>query len=183
MNRQFTVGHGESVDFVFDITGVEAGKSGTFLVKPVVSESGTDVPFERVDGDDGDDAAELSAASVGNVAAGTDATVTATQNGSAVESATVSVDGEVVARTDASGNASVPVPSDAEELEVTVRAHGDAVTLELTSSAADERARALRSALVRGRRPTACRTKSAPRSRHCSMTRRDDPLSTPVPRR
>lgn len=143
VNQQFTVGDGEAVDFVFDITVVEAGKSGKFVVKPVVSESGVDVPIERVDGDDEDDRggdAELNATFVGDVTADGNATVAVTQNGSAVENATVAVDGEVVAHTDANGTATVPVPADAEELELTVRAGDREVELSrdvLTETATD----------------------------------------------
>jgi len=144
VNQQFTVGNGEDVDFVFDITVVEAGKSGKFVVKPVVSESGTEVPIDRVDvGDDEDDRdgdAQLNATFVGNVSAGGDATVSVTQNGSAVENATVAVAGEVVAHTGANGTATVPVPADAEELEVTVRAGDREVELSrdaLTEAATD----------------------------------------------
>lgn len=151
VNHEFAVGNGEEVDFVFDITVTEAGKSGKFVLKPVVSESGTEVPIERVDdrGDDSEsdrgddhesDEAPLSAAFVGNVTAGGNATVRVTQNGSAVENATLSVDGSVVARTDADGTATVPVSADAEALEVAVRAGDREVELsrELAADAAED---------------------------------------------
>lgn len=143
VNHEFTVGNGEDVDFVFDITVTEAGKSGKFVVKPVVSQSGTNVPIERVDdrGDDHEsDETALNASFVGNVSAGGNATVRATQNGSAVENATVSVDGSVVARTDANGTATVPVSADAEELEVTVRSGDREVELsrELATDEAED---------------------------------------------
>jgi hypothetical protein len=147
VNQQFEIGAGDDVDFVFDITVVEAGKSGKFVIKPVVSESGTDVPIEDVDEKDDDEkddergeSDDLNAAFVGNVTAGANAGVEVTQNGSAVENATLSVDGEVVARTDANGTAAVPVPADAEEFEVEVRADDDEVELsrELTGESAED---------------------------------------------
>ncbi|MFB6154266.1 MAG: dehydrogenase, partial [Haloferacaceae archaeon] len=92
-------------------------------------------------GDDHEsDETALNASFVGNVSAGGNATVRATQNGSAVENATVSVDGSVVARTDANGTATVPVSADAEELEVTVRSGDREVELsrELATDEAED---------------------------------------------
>jgi hypothetical protein len=136
LNSEFTVGNGESVDFVFDITAVKAGNSGKYILKPVISESGTDVEIESVDeddtdddetdGEDADNAAEeraesaLNATFSDNVTPGENATLLVTQNGSAVANATVSVDDTAVGTTDANGELVVSVPDDAEELEVTV---------------------------------------------------------------
>jgi hypothetical protein len=58
LNTGFTVGNGESVDFVFDITVFKAGNSGKYILKPVVSESGTDVPIETPDREDREDRGE-----------------------------------------------------------------------------------------------------------------------------
>ena len=139
LNSEFTVGNGESVDFVFDITAVKAGQSGKYILKPVISESGTDVDIERVDDDDeGDDDREradredpteraLNATFVDDVAPGENATLRATRNGSAVENATVEVDGGPTGTTDANGEYVVSIPDDAEELEVAVT-HDDAET-------------------------------------------------------
>lgn len=167
VNKGFSLRGGEQVDFVFDITVHEAGKSGKFVVRPVVGESGADVELEEVarggahetttesaDGEstetasepaDGDstetasestddhfaDASDLRAAFVGAVAAGENATVKVTDAaGDPVEGATLQVDGEIVARTNADGEANVLIPADAETAVVVV-AKGDAeVTLE-----------------------------------------------------
>jgi hypothetical protein len=51
INEEFTVGANESADFVFDITVFEAGNSGKYVLKPVISESGTDAPIQDVDED------------------------------------------------------------------------------------------------------------------------------------
>lgn len=48
LNTHFTVSPNSSVDFVFDITVVETG-TGRYILKPVISESGTDVPINPVD--------------------------------------------------------------------------------------------------------------------------------------
>ncbi|KAB1189287.1 DUF4382 domain-containing protein [Haloferax sp. MBLA0077] len=58
LNSDFVVEQGGSVDFVFDITAFEAGGSGKYILKPVISESGTDVPITNVDEDEADEAEE-----------------------------------------------------------------------------------------------------------------------------
>lgn len=65
LDSEFTAGTNESVDFVFDIKVTKAGNSGKYVIRPVISQSGTDQPIEDVneraddadsdDGDDGDD--------------------------------------------------------------------------------------------------------------------------------
>jgi hypothetical protein len=117
LNQGFAVSSESNVEFVFDITVFEAGNSGKFVLKPVASESGTDVPIE-VTGGDGDGAQELRASVVGNVTAGENATVKVTRGGEPVADAEVRVNEEVVATTDADGTATVKVPADAEEFEL-----------------------------------------------------------------
>ncbi|MFC4359622.1 DUF4382 domain-containing protein [Halobium salinum] len=53
VKREFAVGAGSAVDFVFDITVFEAGNSGKYVLKPVVGESGTgdQVDIEDVSAD------------------------------------------------------------------------------------------------------------------------------------
>ena len=51
IHQTFEVGPNETVDYVFDISVFEAGKSGKYILKPVISESGTDKPIESVDGE------------------------------------------------------------------------------------------------------------------------------------
>lgn len=58
LNKNFTLESGGEVDFVYDIMVVKAGASGMYIVRPVASESGTDVDIDEVDArvdDDGDD--------------------------------------------------------------------------------------------------------------------------------
>ncbi len=140
LNKGFRLGPNESVEFVYDISVHKAGQSGKYILKPVIGESGTDVPIEPVDRDnDRDrDRTRLEAAVVGNVTAGQPVTVSVTRNGSAVPNATVFVDGQRVGTTDAQGRIEVEVPADADELTVTIRA-GDAETeLELEIDGEDE---------------------------------------------
>ncbi|WP_232703440.1 DUF4382 domain-containing protein [Halobacterium wangiae] len=117
LNKDVEVTSAGSVNFVFDITVFEAGNSGKFILEPVASESGTDVPIDVVGGDD-EDERELRASVVGNVSAGENATVKVTQGGEPVADAEVRVDEEVVATTDANGTATVQVPADVEEFEL-----------------------------------------------------------------
>ncbi|QZY00896.1 DUF4382 domain-containing protein [Halobaculum rubrum] len=139
LNTEFTVGDGEEVDFVYDMSVFKAGNSGKYILKPVVSESGTgdEVPIEDVDETDSDDdsdeeADELNASFVGNVTVGENATVEVTRNGSAVENATVEVTQEIdgdetteTLTTDANGTVSFAVDANATELSVEATAGDD----------------------------------------------------------
>ncbi|MGQ3412912.1 DUF4382 domain-containing protein [Natrinema sp. LN54] len=60
LNTKFSVGNGERVDFVYDIAPHKAGKSGKYILKPVISESGTGDKVEirdidKKDENEGDD--------------------------------------------------------------------------------------------------------------------------------
>ncbi|GGL29437.1 hypothetical protein GCM10009037_11370 [Halarchaeum grantii] len=57
LSTTFTVGSGETVDFVFDLAVHETG-NGRYIVKPNAGESGPDQPIERVGGHDEADAEE-----------------------------------------------------------------------------------------------------------------------------
>ena len=163
LNSGFTVGNGEEVDFVFDITAVKAGNSGKYILKPVISESGTDVEIddvdERGDEDDGEEderededrgpderdeerADELNASFDGDVVAGENVTLRVTSDGEPAEGATVFRDGERTGTTDADGTYVIQVPDDAEELEVEVTHEGAEAELEVEldeeSDGADE---------------------------------------------
>ncbi|WP_137284334.1 DUF4382 domain-containing protein [Halorussus salinisoli] len=152
IHQTFSVGANESVDYVFDISVFEAGKSGKYILKPVISESGTDEEIEVVgederetesgeredekdgnerdeDGDQETTDAALNASFVGNVTRGANATVSVTRNGTAVANATVSVNGEVVGETAADGTLTVAVP-DRPELEVEIETENGSVELE-----------------------------------------------------
>lgn len=132
VDERFEANGAASVDFVFDITVVEAGNSGKFVLKPVASESGTDVPIEVVD----ETAVAVNASAgldvsvLGDAAAGENATVKVTKRGDAVADAELRADDGVVATTNANGTAVVRVPADGElELEATAdtAAEGEAL--------------------------------------------------------
>jgi hypothetical protein len=130
LKKEFTVGDGEAIDFVFDITVFEAGNSGKYILKPVVGESGTGDQVEIEERDDRSEAAEANEADDdeaeqplelsldGNATAGENVTVTVTQNGSAVAGAAVTANGDEVGETGENGTVVVAVPADAEELEL-----------------------------------------------------------------
>jgi hypothetical protein len=140
LDSEFTVGDGGEVDFVFDTTAFEAGNSGKYILKPVISESGTDVEIDDVDeaDDEREDESErdgdrdaLNASFDGDVVAGENATVTVTQAGDPVEGATVFVGGERAGTTDAGGASVIQVPDDAEELDVVVTYRGNEAEVEV----------------------------------------------------
>jgi hypothetical protein len=150
INKGFTVGNGKNVSFVFDLSVHKAGKSGKYILKPVISQSGTgdEVDIEDVDekeddedereddeekDDETDDEAESDESTVGDlslefqgpVRAGKDAKLKVTGADGPVADAAVTVNGESVGTTDGSGTISFSVPADVEELEVEVT-KGDA---------------------------------------------------------
>ena len=149
LTSAFTVGDGEAVDFVFDITAVKAGNSGKYILKPVISESGTDVEIDDVDERDDDDDerdddgergaderdadrnVELNAIFDDDVAAGENATLRVSSDGDPVDGASVFVDDERVGTTDANGTYVIQVPDGAEELEVAVTHEGAETDLEV----------------------------------------------------
>lgn len=128
INKKFAVNASEDVDFVYDVTVKKAGKSGKYILRPVVSQSGTSKEVEikekgkkKEGGEEGkEQQAALNASFTTNVTAGENATLKVTQNDSAVANATVEVNGEAVGQTAADGTITFMVPSDAEELEVKV---------------------------------------------------------------
>lgn len=151
IHQSFAVGANESVDYVFDISVFKAGNSGKYILKPIISESGTDKEIEDIDeresekgedekgedekGEDGKDEKEqndktdLNATFVNNVTRGENVTISVTQNGSAVANATVSVNDESVGVTAADGTLTFSVP-DAEELEVEIETERASAELE-----------------------------------------------------
>ncbi|WP_276261047.1 DUF4382 domain-containing protein [Haloglomus litoreum] len=116
VEKRFTVGSNESLDFVFDATVVKAGNSGKYVLTPVVAESGTDVGIKEVaeDGESG-----VSARFLGSVDRGEAATVKVTRRGQPVAGATVEIGGEEY-RTGGDGTVMFDVPDDAEVVEIEV---------------------------------------------------------------
>jgi len=122
LDQEFAVGNGEAVDFVYDVTVHRAGNSGKYILRPVASESGTEIPIERVDDDGDDEDDRLRVRFTDPVSPGENATVRVTERGDAVADATVSVDGATDGTTNADGEFTFAVRADAEEVEVEVTA-------------------------------------------------------------
>ena len=72
LNTKFTIGNNESVDFVYDIAPHKAGKSGKYILRPVISQSGTgdDVEIRDIDAEKGDDGKQKNGKKAGNEAGG-----------------------------------------------------------------------------------------------------------------
>lgn len=150
LNSGFTLENGSEVDFVFDITITKAGNSGKYILQPVISESGTDVPIEPTeekadeedvdDGGEDDDSADsentLEATVEGNVTAGENVTLVVTRNDTAVENASVTVNGDSVGTTNADGELLITIP-EADAVTVVVEADGEDLELEYEFEAED----------------------------------------------
>ncbi|WP_254521619.1 DUF4382 domain-containing protein [Natrinema caseinilyticum] len=61
LQTTFTIGDDESVDFVYDIAPHKAGRSGQYILKPVISQSGTGDDVEIRDIDEENEAGEKGA--------------------------------------------------------------------------------------------------------------------------
>ncbi|MFB6084862.1 MAG: DUF4382 domain-containing protein [Halorientalis sp.] len=133
LNAEFTVGANESTNFVFDIAVHEAGNSGKYILSPVVSESGTDVPIEPVDAD-----LDVEFVDEESVTRGGNATLEVTREDEPVANATVEIDGDVVGTTDADGRVTVAIP-DATKFKLVVKAGDDVSDLRVTFEREDER--------------------------------------------
>jgi hypothetical protein len=126
LNSEFTVGANESTDFVFDIAVHKAGKSGKYILRPVVSQSGTDVPIEPVDG-----VLDVEFVEEESVTRGGNATLAVTRDDEPVENATVEIDGEQAGTTDADGRVTVAIP-DEPKFKLIVEAGDDVADLRVT---------------------------------------------------
>lgn len=135
LNSEFTVGGGESVDFVFDIAVHRAGNSGKYILRPVVGQSGTDVPIDSVD-DEGE-GIEVEFRDEGTVTPGGNATLEVTRDDAPVANATVRIDDERVGTTDGDGLVTVPVPNRT-TFTLVVQAGDDVADLRVTFERDDE---------------------------------------------
>ncbi|WP_299265391.1 DUF4382 domain-containing protein [Halorientalis sp.] len=126
LNSEFTVGANASTNFVFDIAVHKAGNSGKYILRPVVSQSGTDVPIEPVD-----EELEVEFVDEESVTRGGNATLAVTRDDEPVANATVEIDGERVGTTDADGRVTVTVP-DEEKFKLVVKAGDDVADRRVT---------------------------------------------------
>ncbi|WP_338726785.1 DUF4382 domain-containing protein [Haladaptatus sp. DJG-WS-42] len=143
IKSEFTVDAETETDFVYDITVHSAGNSGKYIIKPVVSESGANIPYTDIDANESDeseaesdDEEALSIEFVGEVTASENATVKVTQAGEPVADANVTVNGEAVGATGEDGTLtfSAPAEGDVDVKAVSGEAEGE-VEVSITAAA------------------------------------------------
>ncbi len=113
ISKPFAITAGELVvSFVYDVTVIEAGRSGQYILLPQANESGANQSYHEVG------EGELTIEVVdGEVAPGEEITILVTLNGSPVSDALVEVNDDEIGWTDADGLISFTVPDD-DELEI-----------------------------------------------------------------
>ena len=166
LEENFALENGSEIDFVFDITVKKAGNSGKYVLQPVITESGTDVPIESTNEEDGDeeenevdsdeddngdeDGSEevdgsdeeesdlsLEATVEGNVTANENVTLVVTRNDTPIENASVTVNDGLVGTTDADGELTLTIPA-ADTLTVVIGVDDAELELEYEIEADDE---------------------------------------------
>lgn len=123
ISKPFTIGD-SVVNFVYDITVVEAGKSGKYILKPQIAQSGANQKFKEMKqarktvklGEDEEDELELQLE--GEPGLGMEVTLIVTDNGSAVAGANVTVNGEDAGITDADGRLPIVLPDTPGEVKI-----------------------------------------------------------------
>lgn len=136
----FTVGGGQVVNFVYDLTVVRRGPPGNhdYLVQPEIGETGPNQPFVESRGPEQEDggksttaeageveATELTVQVEGQTQAGIVVTVIVTgADGGAVPGAEVQLNGEVLGTTDGDGRLAITIPEGVQDLEIKATANG-----------------------------------------------------------
>lgn len=120
ISKPFTISsEGQVINFVFDITVVEAGKSGQYILQPQIAQSGPDQEFTDVTpegpGKPGD---ELQLQLEGELGLGMEVTLIVSDEGSPVEGATVTVNGEGVGSTGVDGRLTIELPDTPGEVKI-----------------------------------------------------------------
>jgi hypothetical protein len=117
ISKPFTISSDSAVNFVYDITVVKAGQSGKYILKPQIAESGADQGFNDVT-PEGQPEAELQLQLEGNRGPGEEVSLLVTAEGSAVEGATVTVNGEEAGNTGADGRLTIILPDTAGKVKI-----------------------------------------------------------------
>lgn len=132
ISKPFTLGSDLLVDFIFDITVINAGKSDKYILKPQIAQSGPDQEFneiapkgkterheERHEEKHGKPEDELQLQLEGEAGLGATVTLIVTDNGSPVQGATVTVNGEEAeGKTDANGRITIELPATPGDVEI-----------------------------------------------------------------
>ena len=118
IDKPFATAGDSLVNFVYDVTVIEAGQSGQYILLPQADQSGANQSYHEVG------EGELTIQVVdGEVAPGEEITVLVTLNGSPVSGAQVEVNDDEIGETDADGLISFIVPDD-DELEIETKKDG-----------------------------------------------------------
>ncbi len=124
ISKPFTISD-SVVDFVYDITVVKAGKSGKYVLKPQIAESGAEQNFNELElkagegpEDAGESEGELELRLHGEPGPGAEVILLVTDDGTPVEEASVTMNGEEVGSTDANGQLVIILPDTPGEVEI-----------------------------------------------------------------
>ena len=122
ISKPFTIGD-SVVNFVYDITVVEAGKSGKYILKPQIAQSGANQKFKEMKKAGkpvklGEVEDELKLRLEGELGLGMEVTLIVTDNGSAVVGANVTVNGVDAGITDVDGRLPIVLPDTPGEVEI-----------------------------------------------------------------
>jgi hypothetical protein len=161
ISKPFEVKDSIVTNFVYDVTVIEAGKSGKYILKPQIAQSGADQKFNEVKpkgklerheekqakknqgkseekhGNSEEDRLQLKLE--GEIGLGVEVTLVVTDNGTSVEGATVSVNGtELEAKTDVDGRLTIMLPNTPGEIEIEATLGDKEGELELELEGPDE---------------------------------------------
>ena len=117
ISKPFTISSDSAVNFVYDIMVVKAGKSGKYILKPQIAESGADQGFNDLT-PEGQPAAELQLQLEGNPGPGAEVSLAVTAEGAPVDGATVTVNGEEAGNTGADGRLTLVLPNTAGKVKI-----------------------------------------------------------------
>jgi len=122
ISKPFTIGD-DVVNFVYDITVIKTGKSDKYILKPQIAQSGADqtineVIVEEEQEEPEDSEGELKLVIHGESGPGAEVTLSVTDDGTPVEGASVTVNGEEAGSTDADGQLIFLLPDIPGEVEI-----------------------------------------------------------------
>lgn len=124
ISTPFTVSDNNTTSLVFDITVIKAGKSGKYILKPQIAESGAGKEYSEVkprqenQRDSNREQSQLKLRLEGDAQPGTDVILSVLEQGRPADGAAVSVNNQQVGTTDAEGKISLTIPTDVEEVEI-----------------------------------------------------------------
>ena len=130
LSKSFEIAPGTPLSFVYDLTVIAAGnpKSGIkYILKPQIGESGADQGYKEVEPTKAIELkikGNLAFQLEGDVVPGGAATVTLTYQGIPLPNVQLELDDEELGATDDSGQLSIRIPTDADEVELETELEG-----------------------------------------------------------